>query len=153
MIAWTSSKQWIHFFLSERCPPASNIRKRRFLYRKWISTTPDDFTRVRRMSFITKKIYQLALAVSKTWNGFCPHVSNLPRSTWSVGMYPVSLIRSISPRKYPAESFSWYSPDLRNVAWIPPSLQSSIMMTASPGGKNSESSTLEDWRTNISEVW
>ena len=28
MIAVTSSKQWIHFFLSDRCPPTSNNLQR-----------------------------------------------------------------------------------------------------------------------------
>lgn len=66
MMAVTSSKQWIHFFLSDLWPPTSNnlqrswveIRKNswrthlklRFLNVKWTSTIPVVLTRVRRIS-------------------------------------------------------------------------------------------------------
>ncbi len=50
IMAVTSSKQWIHFFRSDRCPPTSNSLKLRFLKEKWTSTIPVVFTRVRRMS-------------------------------------------------------------------------------------------------------
>ena len=50
IMAVTSSKQWIHFFLSDRWPPTSNSLKLRFLNEKWTSTIPVVLTLVRRMS-------------------------------------------------------------------------------------------------------
>ena len=75
-IAVTPSKQWIHFFLSDLCPPTSTIlqniqhyhflqnywasatillhactyRKLRFLWEKFVSTIPVVFTRVLKTS-------------------------------------------------------------------------------------------------------
>merc|ERR1712001_291484 len=50
MMAVTSSKQWIHFFLSDLWPPTSNSLKLRFLNEKWTSTIPVVLTLVLRMS-------------------------------------------------------------------------------------------------------
>ncbi|TNN71346.1 hypothetical protein EYF80_018424 [Liparis tanakae] len=50
MIAVTPSKQWIHFFLSERCPPTSTILKVSSLKVNLFSTMPVVMSRDRRMS-------------------------------------------------------------------------------------------------------
>ena len=50
MMAVTSSKQWIHFFRSDLCPPTSKSLKLRFLKEKCTSTMPVVFTLVLRMS-------------------------------------------------------------------------------------------------------
>ena len=50
MMAVTSSKQWIHFFLSDRWPATSNTLKFKFLNEKWTWATPVVLTRVLKIS-------------------------------------------------------------------------------------------------------
>ncbi|KAA8584249.1 hypothetical protein FQN60_008034, partial [Etheostoma spectabile] len=70
MIAVTPSKQWIHFFLSERCPPTSTILKVSSLKVNLFSTMPVVMSRDRRMSS-TVGMYSRAEMRSRSFSWPC----------------------------------------------------------------------------------